>query len=126
LPAAAGKNATIGFCWGGSSSFAYASTQPGLSAAVVYYGTSPDAAQLAGVKAPVLGLYGEDDARVTTTIEPAAAEMKRLGRTYEVEIYPGAGHGFLRDQESRDGANRKAAEAAWPRTVTFLKTHLED
>jgi len=125
LPAATGKSATIGFCWGGASSFAYAAVQPGLDAAVVYYGTSPEAARLATIKAPVLGLYGGDDARVNTTIEPASAEMKKLGRTYEVEIYDGAGHGFLRDQEGREGANRKAAEKAWPRTVAFLKKHLE-
>jgi len=125
LPAAAPKSATIGFCWGGSSSFAYATGQPGLNAAVVYYGTSPESARLAAVKAPVLGLYGGDDARVNATIEPAAAEMKKLGRTYEFEIYDGAGHGFLRDQEGREGANRKAAEKAWPRTVAFLRAHLE-
>ena len=42
LPAANGKTATIGFCWGGMQSFAYAAAQPELNAAVVYYGTSPD------------------------------------------------------------------------------------
>ena len=125
LPAASGKSATIGFCWGGGQSFAYATVQPALDAAVVYYGTSPETAQLASIKAPVLGLYGGDDARVNTTIEPASAEMKKLGRTYETEIYAGAGHGFLRDQEGREGANRKAAEQAWPRTVAFLKKNLE-
>src|SRR5206468_4895996 len=41
LPAAGGKSASIGFCWGGSASFAYAVAQPKLSAAVVYYGTAP-------------------------------------------------------------------------------------
>ena len=124
LPAAAPKSATIGFCWGGSTSFAYATTQPGLNAAVVYYGSAPEAAALATVKPPVLGLYGADDARVNVTIEPTKAEMKRLGRTYEVEIYDGAGHGFLRDQAGREGANRRAAEQAWPRTVAFLRAHL--
>jgi len=58
---------------------------------------------------------------VNATIPPAEAEMKKLGKTYEPHIYPGAGHGFLRDQESRDGANKKATEEAWPRTVAFLK-----
>ena len=125
LPAASGKSATIGFCWGGAQSFAYATAQPALDAAVVYYGTSPETAKLASIKAPVLGLYGADDARVNTTIEPAAAEMKKLGRSYETAIYEGAGHGFLRDQEGREGANRKAAEQAWPRTVAFLKKNLE-
>src|SRR3990172_5030503 len=49
---ASGKSATIGFCWGGAASFAYATVQPGLDAAVVYYGTSPDPSALAGIKAP--------------------------------------------------------------------------
>ena len=34
--------------------------------------------------------------------------MKRLGKVYEPEIYAGAGHGFLRNQSDRDGANAKA------------------
>jgi carboxymethylenebutenolidase len=124
LPAANGKSATIGFCWGGARSFAYAAAQPALDAAVVYYGTSPDAAELATVKAPVLGLYGGDDARVNATIAPAEAEMKKLGRRYEPNVYEGAGHGFLRAQSGREGANLKATQQAWPRTIAFLREHL--
>jgi carboxymethylenebutenolidase len=73
----------------------------------------------------VLGLYGEDDARVTSTVEPTVAAMKRASRSYEPEIYKGAGHGFLRNQTDRDGANLAAAEKAWPRTLSFLRSHLE-
>ncbi len=124
LPAATSKSATIGFCWGGARSFAYAAAQPGLNAAVVYYGTSPEMPALAAIKAPVLGLYGGDDARVNATIDPAAAEMKKLGKAYETEIYDGAGHGFLRDQAGREGANRRATEKAWPRTIAFLRKNL--
>ena len=123
LPAATGSSAVIGFCWGGSSSFRYAGSQPELDAAVVYYGGAPSPDVLATIRAPVLGLYGGDDARVNATIEPAVAEMKKLGRTYEFEIYEGAGHGFLRAQSGRDGANMKATGQAWPRTVAFLKQH---
>ena len=125
IPAGNKKIATVGYCWGGMMSFAYATRQPGLNAAVVYYGTSPDAAALANVKAPVLGLYGEDDARVNATIEPAKAEMQKLSKAYEVEIYKGAGHGFLRAQSGREGANLKATQAAWPRTLAFLRKHLK-
>lgn len=125
LPAANGKSATIGFCWGGGKSFEYAAAQPGLNAAVVYYGVSPPAADLAKVKAAVLGHYGGDDARVDATIPPAEAEMKKLGKTYEPHIYEGAGHGFLRAQEDRDGANLKATRQAWPRTIAFLKDRLK-
>jgi carboxymethylenebutenolidase len=71
----------------------------------------------------VLGLYGSDDARVNATIDAAEAEMKKLGKTYEKAIYDGAGHGFLRAQTGRDGANMKATEQAWPRTIEFLKAH---
>ncbi|HUG54809.1 MAG TPA: dienelactone hydrolase family protein [Vicinamibacteria bacterium] len=125
LPAANGRSATIGFCWGGARSFAYAAAQPALDAAVVYYGTSPEAAELATVKAPVLGLYGADDSRVNATIAPAEAEMKTLGRTYEPNIYEGAGHGFLRAQSGREGANIEATRKAWPRTIAFLREHLK-
>jgi len=125
LPAANGKTATIGFCWGGGQSFSYAASQPKLDAAVVYYGTSPEAAELAKIQAPVLGLYGGDDARVDATIPPAEAEMKKLGKKYEPHLFEGAGHGFLRAQGDRNGANLKAASEAWPLTVTFLRAQLK-
>jgi carboxymethylenebutenolidase len=124
LPAATGKVGTIGFCWGGGRSFAYAVHQPALDAAVVYYGTAPEPAALSTLKAPVLGLYGGDDARVNATIEPTSAELKKLGKTYRPQIYDGAGHGFLRAQGGRDGANLKATQKAWPATLEFLREQL--
>lgn len=125
IPSANGKTATLGFCWGGARSFSYAATQPELDAAVVYYGVSPEAAEIARVKAPVLGLYGGDDERVNATIAPAQAEIKKVGKSYEPNIYEGAGHGFLRAQEGREGANLKATRQAWPRTLAFLREHLK-
>jgi len=124
LPAANGRTATIGFCWGGARSFSYAAAQPALDAAVVYYGTSPETAELAKIRAPVVGLYGGDDARVNATIPAAETEMKRLGKVYEPNIYEGAGHGFLRQQDGKEGANLRATEKAWPRTVAFLRERL--
>lgn len=121
LPAASGKTATVGFCWGGGQSFAYAAHQPELNAAVVYYGVPPAADELAKIKAPVLGLYGGNDNRVTSTVEKATAEMKKLGREYSPHIFAGAGHGFLRAQDAQSGANLKAAEQAWPLTISFLR-----
>ncbi len=126
LPAATGKSAVVGFCWGGSNSFAYATNQPALSAAVVYYGTSPqEVAAYERIKAPVLGLYGGDDARVNATIPTAQENMKKLGKTYESKVFEGAGHGFLRQQDGKDGANMKATEQAWPQTIAFLHQHLK-
>jgi carboxymethylenebutenolidase len=125
LPAANGKTATVGFCWGGAQSFEYAASQPAIDGAVVYYGTSPESASLSKIQAPVIGLYGGDDARVDATVPPAEAAMKQLGKSYETHTYEGAGHGFLRQQDGRDSANFKATSDAWPRTIAFLKERLK-
>jgi carboxymethylenebutenolidase len=124
IPAATEKMATVGYCWGGGRSFGYACVQPGFSAAVVYYGTSPDSSDLVNLQVPVLGLYGGDDARVTATIQPAVAVLKKLNRVYEYEVYEGAGHGFLRAQSGRNGANLRATEKAWPQMLEFLRKYL--
>ena len=125
LPAATARFATVGFCWGGGQSFNYAVQQPLLSAAVVYYGMTPAPEALQKVKAPVLGLYGEDDARVNTTVGPGEAKMKELKKTFVTYTYNGAGHGFLRAQDGRDGANLEASKQAWPATIKFLKKYTE-
>ena len=90
----------------------------------MYYGTSPDDEALAAVEVPVLGLYGGDDARVNATIPPAQARMEELGKVFQVEIFDGAGHGFLRAQEGREGRNLTASSQAWPLTVRFFREHL--
>jgi len=126
LPAAARKFGVVGFCWGGSVSFSYATRRPDLGASVVYYGTAPAPAELARISAPVLALYGGSDARVTSTEAPAAKELERLGKSFDYRIYEGAGHAFLRQQDGMGGANLRAAQDAWPRTIGFLRDKLED
>ena len=125
LPAAQQKYGIVGFCWGGGVSFAHAVHSPTLGASVVYYGVSPKTSDLASVRAPVLGLYAGNDARVDATIPPADSALKALGRTYVPNIYPGAGHGFLRQQTGMDGANMNATKAAWPATIAWFRKYLE-
>jgi len=125
LPAATDRYGIVGYCWGGGTSFTHAIESPELDAAVVYYGTSPDAEELGAIQAPVLGLYGGNDARVNATIPPADEAMRALGKSFEYEIYDGAGHGFLRQQDGAEGANLAATREAWPRTVAFFREHLE-
>ena len=123
LAAAQPRYGVIGFCWGGGRSFLHATHAPGLGASVVFYGSPPNAEQMANIKAPVLGLYGGADARINATIPGADSAMKRLGKSYEYHVFDGAGHGFLRGQENSE-ANLKAAQEAWPKTVAFLKAKL--
>jgi carboxymethylenebutenolidase len=124
LPAAADRYGVVGFCWGGAASFSHAVAAAGLDAAVVFYGTSPASETLAAVRAPVLGLYGEDDARVNATIAPAETAMSAASKVYEPHIFAGAGHGFLRQQDGREGANLRATQEAWPLAVAWFREHL--
>ncbi len=135
LPASNGKTAVLGFCWGGARSFGYAVAQPALNAAVVFYGDAPGASapgateeslatQYAGVKAPVLGLYAGNDARIGATIPVTQAAMKKAGKVYEVHTFEASGHGFMGNQAGAGGANLKAAQQAWPLAKDFLAKHL--
>jgi carboxymethylenebutenolidase len=125
LPAALPRYGIVGFCWGGGVSFSHAAHSPRLGASVVYYGTSPDSAALDSVRAPVLGFYGENDARVNATIPRASAVLDARKITYQPVILPGAGHGFLRQQDGQDGANLAATRVAWPRTVSWFHQYLD-
>ena len=98
--------------------------RPTLGAAVVYYGASPPSADLANLHAPVLGLYGGNDARVGATIPAADSTLKALGRTYEHDSFAGAGHGFLRAQDAPGGGNLAATRLAWPRTIAWFRKYL--
>jgi len=123
LPSATDKSACIGFCWGGGTSFSYASQQPKLNAAVVCYGTPAKA--LESINCPVLGLYGGADARITATVEGTKTAMANLKKSYDPHVYENAGHGFFRQQTGRDGSNLKAATAGWAEAIAFLKKNLE-
>lgn len=118
LPAANGKVAVGGFCWGGSQTFRFATNNRKILAAFPFYGSGPDqAADIARIQVPVHGFYGGNDARVNASIPKSTELMKSAGKQYEPEIYDGAGHGFMRAGEDPGGnaANKAAREAAWKR-----------
>jgi len=123
LPAAAKMYGVVGYCWGGTASFNHAVfNAPGMKAAVVYYGSAPAGTEIAKVKVPVLGLYGENDQRVNATIPMADSTMRAIKGTFVSKVYPGAGHGFLRAQDQP--ANRAASLEAWPETIGWFKKYL--
>ncbi len=149
LPAANGKVSVGGFCWGGSQTFRYATNNPKLKAAFVFYGSGPESKDdLARIKAPVYGFYAGNDARINATLPKSIETTKELGKKYEPLTYEGAGHGFMRagdapepappqpkgdqaaDQKAADGyqkaltaykANKKARDEAWVRWKSILE-----
>jgi len=123
LPQANAKGAALGVGIGGSAAFALAADVPAVNAVVVFYGSAPAEPVLARIKAPVLGLYGDQDLVVTPTVEATAGIMKRLGKTFESHVYPGATQEFMRSQA--EGQNGAATAAAWPPAIAFLERHLK-
>jgi carboxymethylenebutenolidase len=124
LPAANGKVAATGFCWGGGQVFKYATHHPKLAAVFPFYGTGPESLDdLKRIQCPVYGFYAGNDARVTATVPKTLDLMKEAGKTYEPVTYDGAGHGFMRAGEAADASadNRKAREQAWERLKKLLK-----
>ena len=113
---------TIGFCWGGGQSFRYATNNPKLKAAVVCYGPAPDAAALGRIEARVLGVYGENDARINAALPSVDSSMKAAKKSFEHDIYPGTGHGFLKP--GRQGSDTPQVEKAWERIVAFYRETL--
>ncbi len=114
---------SVGFCWGGARSFMLAAESDRLRAAVVFYGSAPPNDNLARVRCPVLGLYGETDERITSHVPEVAEAMKKHGKPFEYKIYPGAGHAFFNDTGER--YDPAAARDAWARAVAFLRKNLK-
>ena len=121
IPAANGKIAVAGFCWGGGKSFAFAAHRKDLSAAFVFYGPGPT--DVTTITAPVYGFYAGNDARIGATIPATTEAMKAAGKKYEPVTYEGAGHGFMRAGEAPDAspANKAAREQGFTRLVTLVK-----
>lgn len=122
LPAANGKIAVAGFCWGGSKSFAFATHRKDLSAAFVFYGTGP--ADVSGITAPIYGFYAGNDARVGATVPGTTEAMKAAGKIFEPVTYDGAGHGFMRAGEDPGNTvpgNKTARDEGFARLVKLLK-----
>ena len=124
----------VGFCYGGRVSYMAACTVSDLKAAVVYYGgrilaplgtegPSP-LDQTAYISAPVLGLFGEDDANPTPAdVATIEAELKKHNKTYEFHSYPGCGHGF--NCNARDSYRPEAARDAWAKAMGWFDKYLK-
>ncbi|RNC85979.1 MAG: dienelactone hydrolase family protein [Balneola sp.] len=126
LEAGNGKVAVVGFCWGGSQSFRFATNVgDGIEAAFVFYGTGPrEEAVYENIEVPVFGFYGGNDNRVNSTIELSESAMSKFENPFEYEIYEGAGHAYMRrgDDPSLEAedANKKARDASWGKFVSIL------
>jgi carboxymethylenebutenolidase len=116
---------SIGWCMGGGYALDAALQEPDLAAAVINYGhlaTDPEA--LNKIDAPILGIFGAQDGRVTPDdVHKFEQTMKQLGKRIEIKIYDDAGHAF-ENPNNKDGYRADDAADAWKRTVAFLAATL--
>jgi len=105
----------MGFCFGGSIVWLMAVGNPGLRAAVPFYGSAPPLEEVPNLQVPVLGIYGEQDARINEGVPGLEAALKVNGKSYKFVTYPGVNHAFFNDTGSR--YNPQAAGEAWLETL---------
>jgi carboxymethylenebutenolidase len=133
------KVGITGFCWGGRISWLYAEQSKNVKAAVAWYGRLVGTASAltpkqpldlaAGLKAPVLGLYGGQDGGIPLTtinqMKEALAEAGAIGNTAaqgsEFVVYQDAPHAFHADY--RSSYRREAAEDGFAKALAWFKAH---
>jgi carboxymethylenebutenolidase len=118
-----GKVGAVGFCWGGGVVNQLAVHAPDLAAAVAYYGSVPDAADVPKIKAKLLLHYAGLDERINAGIPVFRKALETAKIDHRIYVYEGANHAFNNDT-SEARYNKQAADLAWSRTIEFLKSAL--
>jgi carboxymethylenebutenolidase len=124
--------AVTGFCWGGRIVWLYAAHSPDLKAGVAWYGRlngerTPlqpkypiDVA--AGLRAPVLGLYGGQDQGIPLTdVEQMRTALEQAKQPSKIVVFPQAPHGFNADY--RPSYKPKEAADAWAQCLAWFRGH---
>ena len=95
---------SIGWCMGGGYSLDLALNDPKLKAAVINYGhLATDDAALKKINAAILGIFGGQDRGISVAdVNKFEAQLKALGKTVEIHIFPDAGHGSRIQITNRD------------------------
>ena len=133
------KVGITGFCWGGRITWLYAEQSKNVKAGVAWYGRlvgQPTALTpkhpldlAAGLKAPVLGLYGAQDGGIPLTtvnemkdaLAAAGTRGNTAARGSEFVVYPDAPHAFHADY--RPSYRKAAADDGFKRAIDWFKTH---
>ena len=121
-----------GFCWGGRITWMYSAHNPNVKAGAAWYGrlvgaptplspTNPiDIA--AGLKTPILGLYGAKDTGIpVSTVEQMKDALAKGQSHSEFKVFENSGHAFHADY--RPSYVEADAKDGWARAVTWFKTH---
>jgi carboxymethylenebutenolidase len=115
---------TVGFCFGGRTSWLVAASHHGIAGAVGFYGNPQPLVALGLVRqieCPILALQAGADQNITAEINAAFDEaLETAGVEHDVVTYDGAPHSFFdrKQEEFQD-----ASDDAWRRTLEFIDRH---
>lgn len=125
---------TLGFCMGGFTSLLCA-TGLSINGCVSFYGAGvvhervgiglrPYLKDFSSIKCPVLLIYGELDVSIPAKErEEIEVSLSSQSKDYEIEVYANSDHGFFCNE--RKTFNRTAAAFAWKRTLSWLRSHVQ-
>jgi carboxymethylenebutenolidase len=123
-PGIDGRIAVLGFCFGGTYSFALAAADARVRAAVPFYGTAPSAEDIARITCPVHAFYGRHDERLIAALPDVERAFADAGKHLTTTVYPDAGHAFFNDTNPHSYREDDARDA-WERATAFLAAHLD-
>ncbi len=127
------KLGITGFCFGGRVTWLYAAHNPGVKAAVAWYGplVGDNSAMrpqhpiqlVARINAPVLGLYGGADTGIPNEgVERMREALRAAGKSSEIVLYPDTPHAFHADY--RPTYRKAQAEDGWKRLEVWFSRNL--
>jgi len=95
-----------------------------VGAGVAFYGGARNVELVPEIRAPLLGLFGEEDHGIPVDmVHTFEQELEERQVPHEIHIYSGAGHAFFNDSRPQiyDAA---AAQDAWVRTLAWFRNYL--
>lgn len=117
------KIGMTGFCYGGGVTWRMATKTPELRAAVPFYGPAPAVADVPGIQAAVLAIYGGLDERINAGIPEIEAAMQQNNKSFQKQIYEGANHAFHND--TGRNYNPEVAKDAWAKTLAWFEQYVK-
>jgi carboxymethylenebutenolidase len=116
---AASRIFTVGFCFGGSTSWRQSASQDGLAGAVGFYGQPGRArASIGQMRAPLLLLVAGDDFTPLEEFQAFDQELTAASVPHNMVVYPGAPHSFF---DRSFAEHREACTDAWRQMLTFFE-----